>query len=653
MKTWKLLLSLLVALSLIASACGGSDGDDDAADSSDSTTEVEASDDGDAMDDDEGEDHSDDAMEDDAMEDDAMEDDAMDDDAMEDDAMDDGETAMADGDCAAPVNNGAGEGGDLTLLQWQAPSQANAHLSSGTKDVLASSLVLEPLANIGPDGEIVPRLAAAIPTIENGGISEDLTTITWTLQDCIMWSDGTQLSADDVVFTWEYCADELTGCTTADSIGAVSKVVAIDDLTVEITFDAPTPYPFEPFVGHGTPILQRAQFSACVGEGSAACSDQNFMPIGTGPFMITALSPEDIVVAEINPMYRGVSEGKPFFSDVVIQGGGDAESAARSVAIGEADYAWNMQISPDVLGTIITDDSAAGLKLSFTSSVEHININQTNNRAEGDDASNYPGNPHPILFQNLELVEALSLAIDRDLIVEIGYGDAAIPTCNMWNVGVQNSTNLNWCLTQDIDRANQILDDAGYADTDGDGIRETPDGLPLSFTYATSVNAVRQSTQDIVKSNWSEIGVDVEMQAVEASIFFDGTNADQSIWRFPTDMEMFTNLPGSPAPEPYLGGWTTENIPTLETAWGGSNIPRLQSEEFDDIISQLEQTPMSDPVRNDLAIRANDILSFEGGAVIPLALRGSLSAASNEIQNIGDLNGWDSEYWNIADWTRG
>ena len=644
MKTWKLLLSLLVALSLIATACGGSDGDDDAADAGD-TTEVEASDDGDAMDDEE-------AMDDDAMDDeDHSDDEAMDDDAMDDDAMDDGETAMADGECAAPVNNGAGEGGELTLIQWQAPSQANAHLSSGSKDVLASSLVLEPLANISPDGEVVPRLAAEIPTIENGGISEDLTTITWTLQDCVMWSDGTQFTADDVVFTWEYCADELTGCTTADSIGAVEKVIALDDLTVEITFDAPTPYPFEPFVSHGTPILQRAQFQDCIGEGSAACSDQNFQPVGTGPFVITSLSPEDTVIAAINPMYRGVSEGMPFFSDVVIQGGGEAESAARAVLeTGEADYAWNLQVAPEILSPM----AAAGLgevQVAFTSSVEHINVNQTNNRAEGDASSNYPDNPHPILFQAPELVRALSISLDRDLLVEIGYGDAAIATCNMWNVGVQNSPNID--CGYDVDAANQILDDAGYADTDGDGIRETPDGEPLSFTFATSVNAVRQSFQDIIKANWSEIGVDVEMSAVEASIFFDGTNADQSIWRFPTDMEMFTNLPSSPAPEPYLGGWTQENIPTLENAWGGSNMPRLQSDEFDDIISQLEQTPMSDPVRNDLAIRANDIMSSESGALIPLALRGSVSAFSNEITNTGPLNGWDSEYWNIAEWTRG
>ena len=81
-------------------------------------------------------------------------------------------------------------------------------------------------------------------------------------------------------------------------------------------------------------------------------------------------------------------------------------------------------------------------------------------------------------------------------------------------------------------------------------------------------------------------------------------------------------------------------------------MPRQQSDEFDALMEELGLTPLDDPGRNDLAIRANDILSYEGGAVIPLILRGSVSAFSNSIQNTGPLNGWDSEYWNIAEWTK-
>ena len=75
------------------------------------------------------------------------------------------------------------------------------------------------------------------------------------------------MTAEDVVFTWRYCVDEDTGCTNESSFDGIASVQAIDDLTVEITFDAPTPYPYNAFVGAGTPIISRAQFSDCVGAG--------------------------------------------------------------------------------------------------------------------------------------------------------------------------------------------------------------------------------------------------------------------------------------------------------------------------------------------------------------------------------------------------
>ena len=607
----KKLIALLSALALLAAACGsGSDAADDTSD--DSATQTTAGDD--SSGDDDGEEPT---------------------------------TTEAPAPEAA-----AGDGGTLSLLQWQAPSQANSLLSNGTKDLLAGSLVLEPLAEYAPDGSLIPALAVEIPSASNGGISEDLTQITWQVRDDIMWSDGTPLTADDVVFTYEYCADEATGCSV-QVFADVTSVVDNGDSSVTITFDAPKPYPFSPFVGYTTPVIQRAQFADCVGAAAQACSDQNFMPVGTGPYMVTELRPEDTVTYEMNPNYRGIADGKPFFGAVELKGGGDAEASARSVLeIGEADYAWNLQVAPEILGPM--EQAGQGeVAVAFTTNVEHINLNQTNNRADGDLSSDYQdgANPHPILFNNPELARALSLGIDRDLLVQVGYGANGSPTCNIWNVGSGTSANNDWCLTRDVDQANQILDDLGYLDTDGDGVRETDDGLPLEFSYATSTNAVRQSNQEIIKANWEEIGVAVNMENVDASIFFDGTNAQQSIWRFPTDMEMFTNGASSPDPAGYLSGWITDEIPTLETAWGGSNMPRLSSEAYDALYLELAATPLDDPDRDDMAIRLNDLLTNEG-AMIPLILRGNVSAFSTDIAGQGELNGWDSEYWNIEEWTR-
>ena len=552
----------------------------------------------------------------------------------------------------APVDGAtAGQGGELLILQWQAPSQANALLSSGTKDLLASSLVLEPLAEFAPDGSIVPALATEIPTVGNG-VADDFSSITWTLRDDVLWSDGTPFTADDVVFTWEYCADPETGCSA--DISTVDTVVADDDHTVTVNFVEPQAFPYAVLVAYTMPIIQRAQFADCVGIEASACTDENFAPIGTGPYMVTELKPEDTVTYEYNPNYRFAADGQPFFGNITIKGGGDAEASARSVLeIGEADYAWNLQVAPEILqpmeaagfGTIVT---------SFTANVEHINLNQTD--PEADPPSEWvedgSGN-HPLFFGNLDLSHALSLAIDRDALVQVGYGPTGTPTCTTWPVGDQHSHNNDqWC-EYDPDQANAILDGLGYLDTDGDGVREAEGFGPLVFDYVTSTNAVRQSNQDIVKANWADIGVVAEMGNEDASLFFDGTSAsDASIWKFFSHIEMFTNGAAGPDPIGYLGGNRIIEIPTAALGWPASNnIVRMQSPDFEAAWVTASGISLDDPAFTDAVIELQD-LTHATGAIIPLIHRGNVSGISNTIEGFGDPNGWDSEYWNIETWTR-
>ena len=140
----------------------------------------------------------------------------------------------------------------LTILYWQAPSTPNPYLSGGFKDRDAGAITLQPLAYYDPDGALVPALSEDIPTLENGGISQDLTSITWNLKDDLKWSDGSDLTAHDVVFTWHYCTDEATGCTGSAAFADITSVEALDDSTVKITFHAPTPTPTSAFVGAGS-----------------------------------------------------------------------------------------------------------------------------------------------------------------------------------------------------------------------------------------------------------------------------------------------------------------------------------------------------------------------------------------------------------------
>ncbi|MDM7459833.1 MAG: ABC transporter substrate-binding protein, partial [Paracoccus sp. (in: a-proteobacteria)] len=244
-----------------------------------------------------------------------------------------------------------GRDGQLGLILWQAPSTMNPYLSGGTKEMIASSLTLEPLAGFDAQGNIYPRLAAEIPSIENGGIAEDLMSVTWKLRDDIKWSDGSDFTADDVVFTADYCMHPEGGCSQLAKFEGVASVEAVDPHTVRINFSAPRPDPFSAFVGSLTPVLQKAQFQNCLGADAPTCTEQNFNPIGTGAFRVTRFLTNDTISLEANPEYRDPS--KPAFATVLVKGGGDAAGAARSVLeTGEFDYAWNTQLAPDVIASM-------------------------------------------------------------------------------------------------------------------------------------------------------------------------------------------------------------------------------------------------------------------------------------------------------------
>ena len=215
-----------------------------------------------------------------------------------------------------------GSDGEVKIIYWQAPSILTPFLSGGTKDVEAASMILEPLARYNEQGELVPWLAAEIPTVANGGVSEDLTSITWKIAPGLLWSDGTPFTSADVAFTHEYCTHPEGGCAQLTKFNGVTSVETPDDLTVVVTFEGPTPNPYGPFVGGESPILQAAQFADCLGAAASTCTEQNFNPIGTGPFVVDEFKPNDVITMSANPNYR--DPAKPAFASVTFKGGGDA-----------------------------------------------------------------------------------------------------------------------------------------------------------------------------------------------------------------------------------------------------------------------------------------------------------------------------------------
>jgi peptide/nickel transport system substrate-binding protein len=544
------------------------------------------------------------------------------------------------------VQTARGAGGTLTIIYWQAPSTMNNYLSGGTKETHASSVVWEPLARYDENGNFVPWLAEEVPTLQNGGVSEDLTSITWNLKEGVLWSDGTPLTSADVVFTAEYCMDPDTGCAQIASFAGVESVEAIDDLTVKITFEGLQPFPYGPFVGAQTAVMQAAQFADCMGAAAQECTEQNFNPIGTGPYKVQEFRANDVIIFEVNENYRDPI--RPYFSEVILKGGGDAASAARAVLeTGEADYAWNLQVEPEILNQM----ELAGIgkvHAAFNTSTERLVLNQADPDPALGDQRAEPGTVHPSL-SDPAVRQALSMAIDRETVTKVGYGPFGQPTCNLiTGPPAFVSTANDDCLNQDIDGANALLDEAGWV-RGPDGIREK-DGVRLSFLYQTSTNSVRQTTQALLKQWWEEIGVETELKNVDASVFFGSDPASPDTYgKFWADIEMYTSSPNGTDLQSWMGNHVCENANGSANNWLGGNQSRYCSEEFDAMYAELEAE--SDPERRAELIKELQDNLVQNYILVPLVGRGSVSAWRNDLLGVR-LNGWDSELWNIADWSR-
>ena len=541
-----------------------------------------------------------------------------------------------------------GTDGEVKLTFPQAVSIMNPYLSGGTKDIYASSMVLEPLAGLDPNGVMVPKLVTEIPTLENGGISADMTSITWKLLPDLKWSDGSAVTADDAVFTWQYCTHPEGGCSQATKFEGIASVEAVDPSTIKVTFAAPKANPYTAFVSALSPVLQKAQFEACLGAAAPTCTDANNMPVGTGPFKVTGFTVNDTVSMAANENYR--DPAKPAFATAVIKGGGDAEGSARAVMeTGEFDYAWNTQIPPETQESM----KAAGkgeFVVAFGTLVERLEMNTTDPDPalpEGERAT--AKHPHPIL-SDIKVRTALSKAIDRSILVEVGYGAGGKPTCNVIPGPEGWASDNEGCIAQDMEGAKALLDEAGWKDSDGDGIRDK-DGKKLHILYQTTVNPIRQDFQALIKDWWTELGVEVELKAIDPGVFFGGDpGSPDTFQKFYADVEMYANNSESPDPESYLGQYQCKNAPTPESQWQGENINRFCTPEYDALYASLATTTDL-AARQDIAKKLNDMVTKDSMIVVPLVHRGTLSAHSNALGGV-QINAWDSELWNVADWFR-
>lgn len=531
----------------------------------------------------------------------------------------------------------------LRLLYWQAPTILNPHLSTGFKDYEASRITLEPLASYDQQGNLVLFLAAEAPTLENGGLAPDGKSVTWKLKPGLKWSDGEPFTAGDVVFTYEYITNPEVGSNTAGTYEIIESVEAIDDYTVKVNFKTVNPAWFLVFVGVEGMILPEHQFAPYNGP-NARQAPANQTPVGTGPYRVVEFKPGDTVIYESNPEFR--DRESLDFQRIELKGGGDATSAARAVLqTQEADYAYNLQVEANILNELATGGQGEVIS-NFGALMERIIINHSDpNPVTGTRSS--PESPHPF-FSDTKVRQAFNLGIDRETIAQQLYGVTGKATANVL-VGPEIYNSPHNSYKFDPTQANLLLDEAGWIDSNNNGIRDK-EGREMSILFQTSVNPLRQKTQQIVKQNLQQIGVEVELKSIDPSIFFSGDPAsNDTVERFYADLQMYTTGNTNPDPSAYLQSFTCASIPQESNNWSGDNTSRYCNPEYDQLWQQSTQE-LDFATRKELLIQMNDFLVKEV-VVIPLVHRADVIAISNRLTGV-EITAWDLRTWNIQNWKR-
>lgn len=546
-----------------------------------------------------------------------------------------------------------GEGGELRIIQWQAATTAFAHTATGTKDYLISDLVLEPLMRYLPDGTIIPYLITEVPSVENGLLAEDLSSVTLNLKEGVLFSDGEPFTSRDVQFTWEWVINEANASVNFLPWSTIESIETPDELTAVVNYIQPSANWFEPLVGGSYgPIMPAHAFND-----DPANRNQGFdvSPLGTGPFKIDEFSPNNQVLLSMNENYW--QPNAPYFSNLQVTGGGDAASAARAVVqTGEYEYAWNLQVEPAVLNEMLTGDPQGQFVTVQGTSVERIHMNFSDPNTEVDGQRSHFGTPNPIL-SDPAVRQAMNKAVDRETIATEFYGEGQPATGNiLTGLDIFESPNTSWEF--DLEEAAQILEDAGWVMGDDSDVR-VKDGIELSVSYATSVNQVRQKTQQVVADDFQSIGIGVQLEQIDAGVFFGGEPGnDQNINHFYWDIDMYTNNPSSTVPVSFMTSWyagvgdSADNVAQEENNWQGQNFQRYANEEFDSLYESLVTLTDVEEAYATL-IAMNDIL-INDVAIIPEVNRAADKyAISNMLNNENvALGPYEYSYWNIANWNR-
>ncbi len=462
------------------------------------------------------------------------------------------------------------------------PDTLNPAAALLSESYVLFELTYEAMFDLQLDGTFTPSLAQRVET------SEDGTIWTFHLRPGISFHDGTALTANDVVFSYKFYQSHedfpyLNGYTTY-----FADVTAPDEQTVVLTLTEAIPNLESQLVFlYVLPEHIWAEHR----EGSAATEFQNLQMIGSGPFRVVEYAQNEFVrLAAVKDHFLT----PPKIDEVIFQTFANDDALVQAVQTGQVDMATEIPVTT-VPALRNTQNVSVVSGPFFSPTIRDIYFNQI-------DPANCPPDDgicsgHPAL-RDLQVRRALAHATDKQAILDVAVlGEGTLGTTLIPDgLGVwYNNTIEDYAF--DIAAANQLLDDAGYLDSDGDGTREMPDGSDPLLLRLQWPNDAPEAPRiaELLGQTWVQIGVKTEPQALDpdalTSVCCPAFDYDVIIWAWGSD----------PDPSFLL------SVPTTAEITSGTSETGYSNPEYDALFSQ-QATTMDFATRRDIVWKMQEIL---------------------------------------------
>ena len=465
-----------------------------------------------------------------------------------------------------------------------------------------------------------PVLVKEMPSEENGGISPDGRVITLKLRDDIVWSDGTPITSEDFVFTYEMTMNPKNTVASTFPYDKLEKVEAPDPKTVVMTFKEPFAA-WQATLWHGLlpahvlrPVFEK--------EGTIDNAEWNRAPtVGCGPFVFKEWESGSFIRFVANKKYW---LGRPKIDEIFIRIVPDDASQVAALKAGDAD-----------LGTFIAYSDIPTLEQA---GVQMVKVFSGYN--EGWYFYLHPEKGHPAL-KDVRVRQAIALAFDRFSICKDLLLGLTKPPATYWaNTPWQDPTLEPW--PYDPERARQLLDEAGWKDTNGDGVRDK-DGVELVLTLGTTTREIRRDVQAVAQQQLAQVGIKLELANADSDIFFGSYGEGGPCATGQYDIFEYSTVTNYPDPE--TADWLCSEIPSDENP-SGVNWQAVCDEELDSLF-QLQATQV-DPAERQQTFHKITRLIYEKVYWLGVWEDPDIWAVGPRLKNVR-LSG-ATPFFNIVEW---